>query len=272
MLTRVPLRHGCRGRRLADHQAAVDRARWAPATGIAGLSPACAASLPRPVRSARRRSARSPTWWTASAAAPPAPRRRGEQRTASAHSRPRCQPPRRLARRARPPSGSYCPAPGCASSIDPAPSRRRRLPGVAGRGRRAIAAAVRARERRQHRALVFERRDQLVGVGVALRGVLRERAQHDRVERSCGSAGLSALGGRGSAETCLKRDRHRRLALERHHAGEQLVQDHADRVEVRGGAHRMPLRLLRGEVLGGAHDRARQRHVGGARRGRSRSR
>ena len=45
--------------------------------------------------------------------------------------------------------------------------------------------------------------DQLVRVGVAGGRVLGERAQDHRVERG-GSAGFSSLGGRGSAETCLK--------------------------------------------------------------------
>ena len=51
-------------------------------------------------------------------------------------------------------------------------------------------------------ALALQRGDELVGVGVARGRILGERAQDDRVERRR-HAGLSSLGGRGSAETCL---------------------------------------------------------------------
>ena len=103
-------------------------------------------------------------------------------------------------------------------------------------------------------------------VGVARGGVLGERAQHDRVQRGrqrrVELARRARLGG-----DLLEGDRHRRLALERHHPGQQLVQDHPDRVEVGGVADRVALGLLGREVLGGAHDRAGQRHVRGARAG-----
>ena len=56
-------------------------------------------------------------------------------------------------------------------------ARRCGVPGV-GVGRRGG-----GRQRRQRLALVLERCDQLVGVGVALGGILGERAQDDRVER-----------------------------------------------------------------------------------------
>ena len=50
---------------------------------------------------------------------------------------------------------------------------------------------------------MLKRRDELIGVGEALRGILRERAQHHRVELRW-NRGSSALGGRGgAAETCL---------------------------------------------------------------------
>ena len=59
----------------------------------------------------------------------------------------------------------------------------------------------------------------------------------------------------------LERDRHRAVAVERHAAGEQLVEDDADRVEVGALADRVALRLLGREVLRGAHDRPGLRHV-----------
>ena len=79
-----------------------------------------------------------------------------------------------------------------------------------------------------------------------------------------GSSGFSSLGGRGGAETCLKAIATAVSPSNGHDPGQQLVEDHADRVEVGGGADRVALRLLGGEVLRGAHDRARQRHVRGA--------
>ncbi len=127
-------------------------------------------------------------------------------------------------------------------------------------------AAAASENVRQQLALVLERGDQLVGVGVARGRVLGERAQHHGVERRRhGGVQLARRTRRGG--DLLEGDRDGRLALERHDAGEQLVEDHADRVEVGRGADGVALRLLGREVLGGAHDRARERHVGGARAG-----
>ena len=123
-----------------------------------------------------------------------------------------------------------------------------------------------ARQRRQRLALGLERRDQLVRVRVAVGRVLGERPQDDGVQGG-GQARPDGARRVGLGGHLLEGDRHRRFALERDHAGEQLVEDHPDRVQVGGGAHRVALGLLGREVLGGAHDRARERHVRGARPG-----
>ena len=60
----------------------------------------------------------------------------------------------------------------------------------------------------------------------------------------------------------LERDRDRRFGVERNPPGEQLVEDDPNGVEIRRCADRVALRLLRGQVLRGAHDRACLRHVG----------
>ena len=67
----------------------------------------------------------------------------------------------------------------------------------------------------------------------------------------------------GGVAHVLEGDGHRALAGERHPPGEHLVEHHADRVDVRGGIHVLPLRLLRREVLGGAHDRPGLGHLRG---------
>ncbi len=78
------------------------------------------------------------------------------------------------------------------------------------------------------------------------------------------TSGLRRLGGLRLGGDLLERDRDGGLALERHASGQQLVQHHADRVQVRALADGVPLGLLGREVLRGAHDRPGQRHVGGA--------
>ena len=65
----------------------------------------------------------------------------------------------------------------------------------------------------------------------------------------------------------LERDGHRGVAVERHRPGEHLVEDDADRVDVGLRADRVALRLLGREVLRGAQDRPRLRHVRRARPG-----
>ena len=75
---------------------------------------------------------------------------------------------------------------------------------------------------------------------------------------------MSSRGGTGASDTCLSAIDDRRLGVERHAAGQQLVEDDADRVQVRAGVDRLALRLLGREVLRRAHDRARLGHVRGA--------
>lgn len=85
--------------------------------------------------------------------------------------------------------------------------------------------------------------------------ILRERVQHDALElrRDRGVA----LGGRlGSLADVLVGDRDRGVAAEGDVAGQQLVEQDADRVEVGAGVDRLALRLLGREVRGGAEDRS----------------
>ena len=72
--------------------------------------------------------------------------------------------------------------------------------------------------------------------------------------------GLMARGRRRFRHV-LDGDRHCRLGVERETVGEQLVENDADRVEVRSRADGVTLCLLRREVLRGAHDRSRLSHV-----------
>ena len=60
----------------------------------------------------------------------------------------------------------------------------------------------------------------------------------------------------------LERDRDGAVALERHGAGQHLVENDADRVEVGALVHLIALRLLRREILGGPKNGADLRHAG----------
>ena len=84
--------------------------------------------------------------------------------------------------------------------------------------------------------------------------------------RSCGTSGRSVDGGSRHLREVLHRDLDRRLAVERHRAGEQLVEQDPGRVEVGALVDRRAARLLGGEVLGGADDRAGLRHLARAAR------
>ncbi len=125
------------------------------------------------------------------------------------------------------------------------------------------------RHRADHRRLrrragidrgVLERRDELVGVGVARDGVLLERLQHDGLERRRDRGVVDARRHRRLADL-LERDRDGAVALERHAPGEHLVEDDPDRVQVGLGADGVALGLLGREVLRRPHDRAGLRHV-----------
>ena len=102
----------------------------------------------------------------------------------------------------------------------------------------------------------------LLGRVVAVGRVLGERAQDDVVEVA---GHLRPVCGRrdGRLREVLHRDLDGRLAGEGHRPGQQLVEDDPGRVEVRrlvdGGA----ARLLGGEVLRRADDRARLGHLAG---------
>lgn len=67
------------------------------------------------------------------------------------------------------------------------------------------------------------------------------------------TSGLRALGGAGRS-LVLERDRHDALAFERNVAGEQLVEDDPDRVQIPRHTDRVALRLL------GRHVRRRAEH------------
>jgi hypothetical protein len=78
---------------------------------------------------------------------------------------------------------------------------------------------------------VLEHRDELLGVGIALGAILGERPQHDHIERGrqprVQLARRPGLGGdllEGDGDGCL--------AFKGDGSGQQLVEDHPDRVEV----------------------------------------
>ena len=88
-------------------------------------------------------------------------------------------------------------------------------------------------------ALLIERREELVGVGEAVLGVLLERAHHDRVEVRRDRRHERARRARRLGEMA-QRNRHDGVALKGHHPREQLV-------EVARGSHdRAGLGDLRG--------------------------
>ena len=103
----------------------------------------------------------------------------------------------------------------------------------------------------------------LLGRGVAVVRVLRERAHHDRVE-VVGDLGPELRRGIRHDREVLHRDLHRRVAGERHLPGEHLVEDDPERVQVGTLVDRLPACLLRREVLRRPDDRARLGHLGGA--------
>ena len=81
-----------------------------------------------------------------------------------------------------------------------------------------------------------------------------ERSHHDRVECGRDIRVPGARCGRLLGEL-LERDRDCGVAFERHAAGQALVQDHADRVEVRCRSDVEAFGLLRREVVDRAEDR-----------------
>ena len=118
--------------------------------------------------------------------------------------------------------------------------------------------ALAARADRNPRLL--EGGDELLGALVAVRRVLRERAHHGPLERRVDVRPQLPERLRHLVHV-LQRDGDGAVAGERHPAGEHLVEDDPDRVEIRAGVDRLPLGLLRREVLRRAHDRAGLRHL-----------
>ena len=101
---------------------------------------------------------------------------------------------------------------------------------------------------------------ELVGAAVALRGLLEHRVRDDERER-VGHVRRERLQRRGRVGDVLHRDRDRRVALERHAAGEHLVEHDAERVDVGLRADAAAARLLGREVLRRADDRADLGHL-----------
>ena len=96
---------------------------------------------------------------------------------------------------------------------------------------------------------------QLQGAGVALPGLLREALQTDRLQVG-GNPGLQPAGRHRLLVQHLHDRLHRRDALERRAAGQQLVEDRAQGVDVRGRADRLALApgLLGRHVVGRPED------------------
>ena len=78
------------------------------------------------------------------------------------------------------------------------------------------------------------------------------------------TSGLSCAGRPRLLGDLLQRHGHRRVGLERDPAGERLVEDHPDRVEVGRRGHVEALRLLRRQVLGRPEHRSRLRDLRGS--------
>ena len=105
--------------------------------------------------------------------------------------------------------------------------------------------------------------DELLGGLIAVLRVLGQGAQDDLVELRR-YLRPQARGRLRQLVHVLHGDLDRRVAGERHLAGQHLVEHDAGRVEVGGGRHRRAARLLGREVLRGAHDRAGLGHLRGA--------
>ena len=100
----------------------------------------------------------------------------------------------------------------------------------------------------------------LVGARRAVRGVLLEQAEHERVEATR-HLGVVPRRGDGCGVEVLRDDADRVVAEERRRAGEQLVEHRAERVEVGAGVGRATRRLFRSEVRDGADDHALDRET-----------
>ncbi len=100
-----------------------------------------------------------------------------------------------------------------------------------------------------------ERLIERVHVRPALVAILLQRAQADRLDVGRDVAGRGAAARRHHRlEQVLGQDAHEGVGVERHLAGQHLVHDAADRVDVDAVIGRLPLRLLGRHVLGRAED------------------
>ena len=131
--------------------------------------------------------------------------------------------------------------------------RRERSSGDRREDDRLVGAALGGLERRRH----------LRGRLEPLGRVLRQRLEHDRVERRAHLRVDRARYRRLLADL-LHRDRDGVVAVERDAPAEHLEEDDPDRVDVGRRRDLHPLRLLGAEVLGGAHHRAGPGDLGAA--------
>ena len=110
----------------------------------------------------------------------------------------------------------------------------------------------------RRRAVEREARQRLGGgarAGEALRRILGQQAQDDGFERRR-QIGAEGARRRDRGVKVLGDHDQRVVAGERQPAGDQLVEHHAQRVEIGAAVDLAPQRLLGGEVGGGADDRA----------------
>ncbi len=136
--------------------------------------------------------------------------------------------------------------------VDPPGRHRGRLLG----GHQAGPLVLAHHHRSQHRLPVAHPHQvgtHLAGGLVAVRRVLRQRLEHDRVQRGRDRRVQLRRGARVLPDV-LVGDRDRGVPGERRVAGEQLEQHAACGVDVRPGVHRLAACLLRGEVLRGPDD------------------
>ena len=126
---------------------------------------------------------------------------------------------------------------------------------VLGRQGRLVPVQGRHDEHHARQPGVTESARELARRGVALRHVALERPQH---RAATASRGLGVVGGRRQRALVLAADRElgEGRALAGQAAGEHLVDDDAERVDVGAGRRLLAARLLGREVGGGADDRS----------------
>ena len=102
----------------------------------------------------------------------------------------------------------------------------------------------------------FQRRDDLVDTGEAIRRLARETAENRRFPARVEVGHVDARRRRRFLQPFDGRS-HRRVRHKRPDAGDQLVQHHAKRIHVGGGRHRAAFDLLGRHVSRRAGDRRR---------------